>query len=155
MEAYDPQLAARVWQRVQNREAPASKEPAPPDLPSLNALISGKLSDAAELSALASFFHGGDLAVLNRLVKDSRAHARCMMGIYYLLSGTRCRPSVPPIPQGTPEARIRRCCSRSLARTAPYRMWESHREYGPVFSRLIAEEWDHYRLLLQILGSLS
>lgn len=149
MEKYDPEAAARVWQRVQG------KMPQNEDLMSLPALIAGEWWDAATYLRLSRKFTGKEAGILRKMFEEEQSHAACLKGIYTLLTGERLVSHTPSAEKESLSATLRRCYGREMQSLAQYEKWAEHREYGPVFMRMAQQERDHCAALLEILGNLK
>lgn len=148
MHSYDPEKAARVWDRV--RQHP----PAAMDVQKLPALINEERTDAAIYMMLSRQFQGRHAQLLRQMADQEQTHAACLKGIYTLVSGKRAAEYTPQ-PEAAPvETVLRRCYGREMRSLAAYEARSSDPEYGQVFSRLAAQERDHCRRLLELLGSL-
>ena len=147
MNSYDPEVARRVWQRVQQPMPEASVSALP--IPNLSELMAGKWQDAAIYQQLSK---GLQNAAFHKLQEEEQAQLACLQGIYAMRNGSR-----PPIHQAAPkpmpaEAALRRCCSRELQSYKAYLALSSDPEYGPVFARLARQELEHCLLALELLG---
>lgn len=149
METYDPEKAAQVWQRVH------ASAPTGPDSDTLLALIAGEWNDAATYLYLARGRQGREAAILRRLFEEEQAHAACLKGIYTLTTGQKPVIHTPPPVQGTLEATLRRCYGREMRSLAEYEARSADPEYGPVFVRLAAQEREHCRIVLELIGETS
>lgn len=149
METVDPAKAARVWQRVRS-EIPADR----PEQ-GLSELIAQEWTDAATYLQLSRRFQGKESATLRRMFQEEQAHTACLKGIYTLITGTR--PTVRAVPPAIedPEKVLRRCYGREMRCLAMYEQRSSDPEYGQVFARLAAQEREHCRLVLELLGNLK
>lgn len=150
MEVYDAEKAARVWQRVHSAEPPEQADAA-----ALLALIAGELTDATTYLTLSRKVQGKDAAMLRKLFEEEQSHAACLKGIYTLITGQK-----PPIrtqqpPQEPIELTLRKCYGREMHCLAQYEARSTHREYGPVFTRLAAQEREHCMQVLKLLGNLK
>lgn len=149
METYDPEKAARVWQRVHASAAIA------PDGDSLLALITGEWADAATYLYLSRSRQGREAAALRRLFEEEQSHAACLKGIYTLSTGKKpIIHTVPPAKEPL-ETALRRCYGREMRSLAEYEARSADPEYGPVFARLAAQEREHCRIVLELLGNLK
>ncbi len=148
MENYDPEVAARVWQRVQGNM------PQNEDLNSLPAMIAGEWQDAATYLRLSRQFNGKEANILRKMFEEEQSHAACLKGIYTLLTGDRLVTQTPAPRQEPLSASLRRCYGREMQCLAQYEKWSDHREYGPVFQRIAQQERAHCAALLEILGNL-
>ena len=146
MENYDPQMAARVWQRVKGSQQPEN------EAAQLQAMIHQAHNAASVYLQLSRRFQGKDAAALHRLSEDAQSQAACLQGIYSLIAGQTAVSHAPSVPQEPPEATLRRCYGKSMQALAQYEQWSSHKEYGPAFARLAQQEQDHCRTLLELLG---
>ena len=149
MEKYDPEAAARVWQRVQG-SAPQNEE-----LHNLPAMIAGEWWDASTYLRLARQFTGKEAATLRKMFEEEQSHAACLKGIYTLLTGERLVTHTPMASQEPLAATLRRCYGREMQCLAQYERWSDHREYGPVFARLAQQERAHCAAILELLGNLK
>lgn len=149
MEKYDPEAAARVWQRVQG------KTPQNEDLGSLPAMIAGEWQDATTYLRLSRKFTGKEAGILRKMFEQEQSHAACLKGIYTLLTGERLVTHTPAPGQEPLRAALRRCYGREMQSLAQYEKWSEHREYGPVFARLAQQEREHCAALLELLGNLK
>ena len=99
MATYDPQKAARVWQRVQgekeNRE-PERRED------NLQELIMNEWVAAATYMQLARKMGQKEAAVLLNLAREEQNHLSCLKGIHTLITGEKCAVRAPKIQLGTP-----------------------------------------------------
>jgi rubrerythrin len=149
MEAYNPEKAAQVWQRVRSTALP---EALAAGLPTL---IAGEWSDAATYLQLSRRFQGRDAAILRRMFEEEQSHAACLKGIYSLLTGERTVTRTPPAAQEPLEVTLRKCYGREMHCLAEYEQHTAHKEYGMVFQRLAEQEREHCRALLELLGKLK
>lgn len=150
MPTYDPQKAARVWQRVQaQKEEPARREG------NLAALIMEERISAGTYFQLARVMQGKDAAELQRLAREEEAHAACLGGICHLITGEMPKVQVPPAAKEPAALTLRKCYGRQMHSLKEYEARSSDPEYGPVFDRLAEQEREHLRVVLEILGRLG
>lgn len=149
METYDPDKAARVWQRVHNFGTPQT------EYTSLPELIAEEWQDAAIYLNLSRRFPQKESRILRRLFEEERAHAACLKGIYTLISGQRGIPRREALPQEPVEATLRKCYGREMRCLAEYEARSEDPEYGQIFARLAVQEWEHCRMVLELLGGLK
>lgn len=145
MDTYDPTKATRVWQRVQG----ARSQPDGANLPNL---IAEEWQDAATYLHLSKRMPLREGQLLRRLFEEEQAHAACLKGIYTLTTGQRAAPRATPPQQESVEQILRRCYGREMRCLAEYESRSSDPEYGPVFSRLAAQEREHCRIVLELIG---
>lgn len=152
MATYDPQKAARVWQRVQgekeNREPPYRED-------NLQELIMNEWMAAATYLQLARKMGQKEAAVLQSLAREEQNHLSCLKGIHTLITGEKCAVRAPKIQLGTPEATLRRCYGEKMRNLKAYESRTSDPEYGHVFSRLAEQEREQCRVLLQLIGRIG
>ena len=149
MENYDPEAAARVWQRVQGKDCRGEA------LSNLPEMIAGEWQDAAVYLRLSRKFSGKEAGYLRKMFEEEQSHAACLKGIYTLLTGQRLESFTPSVPQEPVSATLRRCYGREMQSLAQYERWAAHGEYGPVFASLAQQERAHCAALLEILGNLK
>ncbi len=149
MQSYDAEKAARVWERV---HAGREEQPQGQNLP---ALIAAEWSDAATYLRLSRHFRGKDAAVLRRLSEEEKAHGACLKGIYTLLTGEKPAIAAPAAGHETIHAALRRCYHREIRALSAYEQRSSDPEYGPVFAKLAAQEKEHCRVVLELLGKVK
>lgn len=148
MEGYDPEKAAKVWQRVTGERAGIF------DAHSLLSMITEEWADAAAYQQLARRFHGKEAAALQALAQQAQSHAACLKGIYTLATDTYPELRTAPAPQEAPEHTLRKCYGRTLHRVSRYEELKNHPEYGRIFAQIAQQEQTHCRMLLELLGSL-
>ncbi len=149
MLSYDAEKASRVWERV---HAGAEVLPQGQNLP---ALIAAEQTDAATYLRLSQHFRGKDAAALRRLSEEEKAHGACLRGIYTLLTGEKAAIIPPAAGQETVAATLRRCYQREIRALSAYEQRSNDPEYGPVFAKLAAQEKEHCRIVLELLGKMK
>lgn len=148
MSNYDPQLAQRVWQRVQGGRQ--TIDPQPPLFP----LLRATLADSVLCTQLAGQHKGPPADLLRQIAREKQSHADCLKGILRL-TGEMSGPISPTPPAGkTPQAALRHCLGSTLRCAQQYRAWETHPEYGCVFGLLAHQEVTLAQKLLQFWGGL-
>ena len=146
MDNFDAAKATRVWQRVQ--ASPSGAEGLP-------ALIAGELEDAATYIQLAKRLGGKEGQTLRRMAETDHSHASCLKGIYTLMTGEPINPRIPALRQEPADRTLRRCYGREMRCLAQYESRANDPEYGPVFTRLAAQEREHCMAVLELIGKLS
>ena len=147
MEKYDPQMAGRVWQRVQQRP------PEQPDTAPLLALINQVWENAAACMTLAKVSQGREAAVFRKIFEQEQATARTLRGIYILQTGTvPAQPAVKNANEIT-AARLRRCCTHAMTTAQALEQRCADPEYGPVYQMLAQRQLENWLLLLEIIGT--
>ena len=141
MEAYDPNIPRRVWERVSG---------ATEDDP-LTPLMAQELTDAATLTRLAKVIggRGGDLL---RIARQCRQRAGYLRGIRAMTQGSGPEPAVPTPPVITPNAALRRCYVNLLYRLRAYEQRIAHPEYGPVYRQMADTVRAQCAALLDLIG---
>lgn len=124
-----------------------------PEAGALLTLIAREWEDASVYHALSQVLPGEKGLLLQRLCREEQRQARCLQGIYTLVTGTQPTIHTPPPKGERVETTLRRCYGREMQDLAAYEARSGHREYGPVFARLARQDQDHCRILLEILGS--
>ena len=146
MEHIDQEKAQRVWQRVTGGAA------APEG--SLVDLIAGEWADATTYLHLARQLGGSAGNILRRMFQQEQAHAACLKGIYALISGSRPSIPTPPPPREPTQVVLRRCYGREMQCLAQYESRTSDPDYGQVYAKLAAQEREHCKNILELLGKL-
>ena len=147
METIDSTRAAQVWQRVQGKAQPKEQ--------GLLAMIAGEWTDATTYLLLSRHFQGKAGAALRKMYEEEQAHTACLKGIYTLITGTRPSVKATPPSSGDPESILRCCYGREMQCLVQYEARASDSEYGPVFTRLAAQEREHCRTILELIGNLK
>ena len=150
MNAYDPQKAARVWQRVQESK-PAAK---PARMEDLQELILLSETMAAAYQQIARQLPK-EAPQLQRLSREKQHQRNVLRGILELTSGEKCQAHGPQIPKEPPERALTRLFGQSLRTLKAYEEKCNDPEYGPGFRVLADQEREHGVVLLGILGGLG
>ena len=150
MNTYDPQKAARVWQRVQA----ARPEPIQPE-ENLKELIMNEWIAAATYAHLAKQMSQSEAAVLQRLSREEHGHGACLRGIYNLKTGEKCPVPTPKPANESHEVTLRRCYGLEMRSLKEYESKSADPEYGHVYARLADQEREHCMALLAVIGSLG
>lgn len=149
MDSYNPEAAARVWQRVQS--VPSFEQ----DTQWLLSLLAQKQADANTYLALSKRTQGKHSTVLRQMYQQEQSHIACLKGIYVLISGKYPTVhSTPPAQEPIPII-LRRCYGREMQSLAQYEAHSADPEYGQVFAQLAVQEREHCRMVLELLGSLQ
>lgn len=148
MNNYDPQLAQRVWQRVQGGKQ--AENPQPP----LVSLLYATLADAALCMHIAGQYSGSQAALLRKIAHEKQTHAACLKGILRMNGENSAAATPAPTAERTPQAALRHCIGSTLRCAAQYRQWETQPEYGAVLTVMAQQETVLAQKLLQFWGSL-
>ena len=154
MNTYDPQKAARVWQRVQSRNQEEQREHSRTE-GSLQSLIVEEWISAATYLQLSRQLSSREASVLQRLYREEQTHAACLKGIYTLITGEKATLQAPSPIQESPEITLRRCYSREMRSLKEYEARAADSDYGPVFEKLAEQEREHCRAVLELIGNLQ
>ena len=151
MASIDPELAARVWQRVRPGEEPP-REPA--QKTALSALIARE-QEQAELFRQLSARTTGQQGLFALLFRQARGRAACLRGIELLRGGGGHAPApAKPWEDRPMTAILGSCYGRSLEAMAEYDVRADDPEYGAVFAGLAKQVREQCRTILEILGEL-
>ena len=133
----------KIWQRVKG------EQPVTEGLPGLAA---NALAQAALYSTLARQMQGPARTILLTLQEEEQRCARCLKGIYRMVTGTQMKPAIVPPSIENTEAALRKCYGQSLKTLAAFDNRAFHPEYGPIFSRLATQKREHCCMLAELLG---
>lgn len=126
----DTSEEVKIWQRVRG-ENPGITDGLP-------ALAAGALGQAALYGAMARRSQGQMRQILLQLQSRELSSARCLKGIFRLITGQSLSVATVPPGQDAPEIALRRSYGRSLKALKAYEARADHGEYGAVF-RLMAD----------------
>jgi len=150
VEKYDPEMAKRVWQRVQGEAAPVTAA-----APSVQALAAAELEQAGIFLQLSQQLQGREKALLRRLYEEDKSHGAMLQGIQLLTAG-KCPPiRTTPARQTSPEVALRKCYGAALRAMKEYENRMADPEYGAAFAELARQERVHCGLILEVLGGLT
>lgn len=144
MEMPDIGGQTRIWQRVRGEQVPVTE--------GLPALVAAAMTEAAVYGVIARRTQGPARELLLQLKEQELAHARCMKGVYVLVTGTPMAVTAPTPEVEKTEIALRKCYGRSLRALAAYEQKMGREEYGPVFEMLAAREREHCRKITEIAG---
>lgn len=148
MESVNPELAQRVWQRVQGAGGGVAEE--------VRSLAALEQTQGAAYMQLSRRFVGKTAALLLQLGQRKRSCAACLRGIYRMLTGQApaIAPARPGLSEHTPAA-LCRCCTREGELFHRINAQRSHPEYGPVFGSLADQAQADHQTVLALLGELD
>ena len=146
MNLYDPEKAARVWQRVQGASVDTAAV-------GLQGLLIRAATDAQTYLALSRHYTGKPSALLQQMARQEQWCVACLKGICTLVRGAA--PSLPSSapPTGSPEATLRKCYRNALQSLADSDTRRTDPEYGQVFSVLADQKRTHCMHILALLGT--
>ena len=148
MNHFDPEKAARVWQRVQGSNADSAAV-------GLQGLLMRAAGDAQVYQSLSRRYTGKASHILQQMAQQEQSHIACLKGICTLVRGAAPSFPVSPLPADTPETALRKCYRSALQSLAEYEARSSDPDYGQVFSQLAQQKRTHCVHILSLLGSLS
>lgn len=154
MNTIDPQKAARVWQRVQQNAPASTPYTHTTETDALQQMILQEWTDAATYLHLSRRLNGTHRAALYRMFQEEQTHAACLKGIYTLTTGSHPKVRTMPLEQENVVVVLRRCYGREMRALAQYEARSDDPEYGHIFARLAAQEREHCKTILQLLGSI-
>ena len=145
MEHPDPQMSARVWQRVRNKSAEA---------PPLDILpfLQEESADLSRYLQLRNTLEPRQKGQLQLLIQKTRSCIAILRGIGYLLSDTLPETQTYPLFKELPHSSLRRLYGDTLRRGTRYTQWRSDSAYGVAFTQLEIESQQRCILLLQLIG---
>ena len=150
MEKYDPEMAARVWRRVQGETASMAAA-----APSVQALAAAEMEQAGIFLQLSQRMQGREKALMRRLYEEEKVHGAMLRGIQLLTAG-KCPPiRIAPAKQTSPEIALRKCYGAALRAMKEYENCMADPEYGPAFAELAKQERVHCGFILEVLGGLT
>ncbi len=149
MEHYDSQMAARVWQRVQNRDANAAS------VPDIQALLQAESTTLSRYRQLSGQWGQTGRPELSLLISKTKQCISTLNGIWFLLTDSHPEIVPSPLPKELPVSSLRRCYGSTLQRLSHYDQWIHHTEFAPGFLLLSQLSRERCQLLLQLLGNHS
>lgn len=152
MKEYDPQKAARVWQRVQNEKQDTAQ---PQRNDNLQALIMEHLQLSAMYLQLSRQLTGTESAALMRLAREARTQAACLKGLCVLIMEQSPQVRIAPVPKSASDALLRRCYGQELRLLKEYENRRTDAEYGPVFERMAQRAREHCCAVLELMGGVG
>lgn len=149
MEQFDADKAARVWQRVQNREAPEPlrKEP--------GALIRASAQQAAYYRHLSRALPGKYGERLREYVRQQQRAADCLKGICRLSGITPAAGPAGTVQAEAPIRMLEKCCHGERQLFSEYAARTADPEWGRVYGKMAAEAAERCCGLLEILGAMG
>lgn len=147
MEHYDSQMAARVWQRVQNRDADTAS------VPDIQVLLQAESTDLSHYRQLSGQWGQTGRSELSLLSSKTKQCISTLNGIWFLLTDSHPEIVPSPLPKELPVSSLRRCYGSTLQRLSHYDQWLRHTEFAPGFFLLSKLSRERCQLLLQLLGN--
>ena len=156
MDRFDSETVRNIWQRVQaGNGSTLSPETEKHPRCDLSQWIARELSTAALYMQLSKRLSGNAAHTLRRLARQEMSHATTLKGICLVCQGIQ--PQVRPDPgQKAPVLTLlQRCYGQKLQIVSAYEKRCEDPQYGSVFQKMLQEERDQCRILLQLMGNLS
>lgn len=147
MEKFDPEKAARVWERVQSRQMPelAREDPA--------VLIREAAALARMYRALAKQIPGADGERLGRMSGECRRCADCLRGIGIIRGGKLGAPQGEDDGRRQSRRLLESCCHRERDLQGALSRQTVDPEWGHIYRRLAEESERRCTAVLELLGS--
>ncbi len=149
MKPYDPNTAAKVWDRV--RSTPAATA----DAQAVLELIAQEMLDAATYSRLAQRLPPPQAAIARQIARQEQSHISCLKGVYTLITGQKPMVPKPAVADDPSEILLRRCYGREMRCLSQYEARQTDPQYGHIFRTLARQEQEHCHRILEILGALA
>ena len=149
MKPYDPNTAAKVWDRV--RSTPAATA----DAQAVLELIAQEILDAATYSRLAQRLPPPQAAIARQIARQEQSHISCLKGVYTLITGQKPMVPKPAVTDDPPDILLRRCYGREMRCLSQYEARQTDPQYGHIFRTLARQEQEHCHRILEILGTLA
>lgn len=149
MEQFDAQKAARVWQRVQNRETPEPlrKEP--------GTLIRAAAEQAACYRSLSRALPGKYGERLREYVRQQQRAVDCLKGICRLSGITPPSGPARTVPPEPPARMLEKCCHGERRLFTEYASRMAEPEWGRVYEKMATEAGERCCGLLEMLGAMG
>ena len=134
----------RIWQRVKGETPPVTE--------GLPGLAASALAQASLYGTLARQMQGPSRTILLTLQEEEQRCARCLKGVWRMVTGNRMQPAAVPLPSENMEAALRKSYGQTLKTLAAFESRAFHPEYGPVFAHLAAKKREHCCEIAELLG---
>ena len=137
----------KIWQRVKGETPPVTE--------GLPGLAAGALARAALYGNLARQLQGPGRGILQQLQEEEQHCARCMKGVYRMVTGNRMQPAAVPLSGENTETALRKCYGQTLKALADFERRVYDPEYGPVFGLLSSKMRTNCCKLAELMGILQ
>lgn len=137
----------KIWQRVKGETPPVTE--------GLPGLAAGALARAALYGNLARQLQGPGRGILQQLQEEEQHCARCMKGVYRMVTGNRMQPAAVPLSGENTETALRKCYGQTLKALADFERRVYDPEYGPVFGLLSSKMRINCCKLAELMGILQ
>lgn len=148
MEQFDREKAARVWQRVQNREVPEPLRQDP------GVLIRAVAEQSAYYRGLSRAMPGKYAERFREYGFRQQKTGDCLKGICRLSGITPKLGAAVPVPQEPARRMLEKCCHGERRLVGEYTARMADPDWGRVYAALASEAAQRCGWLLEILGSL-
>lgn len=149
MENFDPEKAARVWQRVQSRESLEPMREDPADL-------SRSVQELAALyQALARVLPGKNGERVRQLLREVQGSAACLRGLCALAGRAAQKSEAVRTQKEPPRRLLEKCYHRERKLLEGYTKRISDPEWGQIYSVLASGAGGRCVAVLEILGGLA
>ena len=149
MQEFNSENVRKIWQRVQQANAPVSENP------DLCGCVSRALDTAEIYARLSRRIPGRNGQILAQFARREQSHAASIKGICAVTYG-KCPPIRSKPPENMPvQVLLRRCYGQTLQAIADYEKLSAQESYGNIFKKIINEEQSQLLFLLQLLGTLE
>ena len=137
----------KIWQRVKGETPPVTE--------GLPGLAAGALARAALYGNLARQMQGPGRGILQQLQEEEQHCARCMKGVYRMVTGNRMQPAAVPLSGENTETALRKCYGQTLKALTAFDGRAYDLEYGPVFGLLSSKMRINCCKLAELMGILQ
>lgn len=159
MEKFDPEVAARVWQRVTK---PAEDFPMPPLPPaytppsdaSLGECIACAVQAAGIYQRLSRQLSGRDGALLRKMAAQKQQQVACLKGLCAIRGGCTI-PRMQPVGNRAPQALLRRCYNWETQLLSLCQARREEPSHGHIYSHLARQQQELCVQLLALLGRIT
>ncbi len=145
MNYYDPEKAAKVWQRVQGSTDTMAV--------GLQGLLLQAVSDEKTYIALSRRAPEDIRKSLQKMARQEARHIACLKGICTLVRGAAPQITAPTPQADTLDAALRKCYRNALQSLAAYESRSSDSDYGAAFAQMAAEKRAQCVQILSLLGN--
>lgn len=149
MREFDKETVRKIWQRVQS-EQPVSE--ARRENGSLTEWIAWELSFGDVYRRLAGKMSGQTAGKLRRLARQEQQHAGLLRGICVMTEGVAPRVHPAFMEKAPVSVLLRQCYGEKLRAISQYEKRAADSQFGEVYRKILQEEQDQCRFLLQLLG---
>ncbi len=155
MDRFDSEQVRKIWQRVQGNQTDIHTSFRENSQFDLSGAITRELSCAAMYTLLAKKAPQTIRNQIRRLAAEEHRHAAALRGICAVTEGgcPRIRPNPAenvPVP-----VLLRRCYGQKIQAISDYEKRVSDPRHGSIFQKLLEQEQNQCRILLQLIGRME